>query len=73
MMWNQELKTPAEGNFRSLDEEMAELAILVPSWQVQALEQAARSEGISMGQYMRRALQQALSQFVLPRSKPDCV
>lgn len=66
-MPNHELKTRMEGNFRPLDDDMAELSLLMPSWQIQALEHAAQSEGISMGQYVRRALQQALHQFVLPR------
>lgn len=65
MMLNQEPKTRAEA--QPLDAEMAELSVLVPRSQVQALERAAQSEGISMGQYMRRALQLALNQFVTPK------
>lgn len=71
MMWNQDRQARPGDNCRPLDEEMTELSILVPSWQVAAIEQAARSEGITMGHYMRRALQQALNQFVLPRHKTE--
>lgn len=68
---NHEFKTRSETHLRCLDEEMAELSLLVPSWQVLALEQAAQSEGISMGQYARRAIQQALTQYVMPGRKPN--
>lgn len=67
MARNHEYKTRSETLPRSQDDEVTELSLLMPSWQVRALEQAAHSEGISMGQYARRALQQALNQFVLPR------
>lgn len=53
-------------SLRPLDDQMAELSLLVPGWQARALEQAAQSEGLSIGQYARRALQQALNQFVRP-------
>lgn len=67
MSRNHEYKTRSETLPCSLEEEVTELSLLMPSWQMRALEQAAHSEGISMGQYARRALQQALSQFVVTR------
>lgn len=46
-----------------LDGEMAELSLLVPSWQAEALEQAAQAEGITVGQYLRRVLNKTLAQI----------
>ena len=42
----------------TLDEEMAELALLLPGWQAQSLEAVARSEGVSAGQIVRRLIQE---------------
>jgi len=42
----------------SLDEEMTELALLLPDWQAQSLEAVARSEGVSAGQIVRRLIQE---------------
>ncbi|MFO0969195.1 MAG: hypothetical protein U0793_26875 [Gemmataceae bacterium] len=60
----------AESVLLPLDEQMAELSLLIPRTQANALEAAAQSEGMSIGQYIRRALQQALNQFVLPGRFP---
>ena len=43
-----------------IDEEMCELALLIPGWQAEKLQQAACSQGISAGQYLRRLLNEAL-------------
>jgi hypothetical protein len=59
----------ADSTFLPLDEQMTELSLLVPNWQVQALVAAAQAEGISAGQYVRRSLEQALHQFVLPKPR----
>ena len=46
----------------SLDCEVAELSLLLPAWQVAALEQAAQAEGITVAQLLRRAVQRTLMQ-----------
>jgi hypothetical protein len=46
-----------------LDGEMAELSLLVPGWQAQALERLARAEGMTVGQYLRRVLNKTLAPF----------
>lgn len=43
-----------------LDDEMAELALLLPGWQAQALSDAAQSEGISAATFLRRLIDRAL-------------
>jgi hypothetical protein len=46
-----------------LDSEMAELSLLVPSWQAEALERLARAEGLTVGQYLRRVLNRTLAHY----------
>ncbi len=43
-----------------LDENMSELALLLPGWQAQALQEAAQGQGLSAGQFLRRLIDQAL-------------
>jgi hypothetical protein len=43
--------------------EMAELSLLVPSWQANALVEVAESQGLSVAQFIRRLLNQALVAF----------
>ena len=51
--------------FDTLDSEMAELSLLLPAWQVSALEQAAQAEGITVGQLLRRLVNKTLAQLNL--------
>jgi hypothetical protein len=52
-------RTPAvQDRIVTLDEEMTELALLLPGWQAQSLEAVARSEGVSAGQIVRRLIQE---------------
>lgn len=44
-----------------LDGEVAELSVLVPSWQAAAIEKAAGIKGISAGQLVRSILQQVIN------------
>jgi hypothetical protein len=46
-----------------LDEEVAELTVLVPTWQVAALEKVAGRRGITAGQLVRSILQQVIGTF----------
>jgi hypothetical protein len=39
-----------------LDPEVLELSLLVPQWQVEALEMAARGRGLTAGQLIRRLI-----------------
>src|SRR4051812_41012726 len=48
-----------------LDEDMAELALLLPGWQVAALENAAHSQGLTTGQRAR-----CLTRFSLSNPPP---
>ena len=41
---------------RRLDPEMVELSLHLPQWQVEALEVAARSRGLTTGQMLRRLI-----------------
>jgi hypothetical protein len=44
------------GEFRRLDQEMVELSLLLPQWQVEALEVAAHGRGMTTGQMLRRLI-----------------
>lgn len=42
------------------DQEMVELALLLPGWQVEALERIAAEEGLTIGQFLRRLVNRAI-------------
>jgi hypothetical protein len=44
------------GEIHRLDSEMVELSLLMPQWQVEALEAAARGRGLTAGQLLRRLI-----------------
>jgi hypothetical protein len=44
------------GHPARLDQEVVELALLLPRWQAEALEDAARSRGMTTGQMLRRVI-----------------
>jgi len=50
------------GEIVSESNDVAELALLVPGWQVAALEDAAHAAGLTAGQFLRRLLDRALCQ-----------
>ena len=45
---------------RSSGPEMAELSLLLPSWQMRELADAADAQGMTVGQFMRSFIQQML-------------
>jgi hypothetical protein len=47
---------------RDLDNEVSELALLLPNRQIDALEQVARTEGITVAQLLRRVVNRMLTQ-----------
>ena len=47
-----------------LDEDVDELSLLLPSRQIMALAEAAETEGMTVAQYMRRLISQALAQRI---------
>ncbi len=49
--FSDELRLP-----RDLDNEVCELPLLLPTWQIEALEQLARAEGITVAQLLRRVV-----------------
>ena len=49
-------------------DEMAELTVLLPGSQAQALEEAAHHDGLTTAQYLRRLIGQALRATVSRRS-----
>jgi hypothetical protein len=53
---------PATGDqARRLDEEMAEVCLLLPAWQVAALERLARSRGLTLGRLLRSLIHDHLT------------
>jgi hypothetical protein len=53
------IANPASG--MSSADEFEELPLLIPSWQVQALAEVAEFEGLTVAQFMRRLVNQALA------------
>lgn len=49
-----------------VDNEIVELALLVPRWQAEALEEAAHDRGISTGQMLRRMIGNGLKGLTSP-------
>jgi hypothetical protein len=49
----------------TFDNEVAELPLLLPAWQIGALEQAAQAEGITVAQLLRRLVNETLAQYRL--------
>jgi hypothetical protein len=47
--------------FDSADSEVTELSLLLPAWQISALEQAAQAEGMTVAQLLRRVINRTLS------------
>jgi hypothetical protein len=48
--------TGAAAEVSPLDHGLVELSLLVPQWQVEALERAARGRGLTTGQMLRRLI-----------------
>ena len=48
---------------RSMTTEMAELSLLLPSWQMRELANTADANGMTVGQFMRGFIQQVLQRF----------
>jgi hypothetical protein len=46
----------------AIDGEVVELSLLLPAWQIGALEQLAQTEGMTVGQLLRRAVNRTLAQ-----------
>ena len=44
------------GEVRRFDSEIQELSLLLPQWQIEALEAAARGRGLTAGQLIRRLI-----------------
>jgi len=53
--------TQVERDVISLDSEMVEVSMLLPRWQLAALESAARCQGLSAGQMLRRMIGTSVS------------
>ncbi|MFO0810879.1 MAG: hypothetical protein U0746_19800 [Gemmataceae bacterium] len=53
--------TGAVDQVSRLDGEMVELSLLLPQWQVDALETAAHCRGLTAGQMLRRVINSYLS------------
>jgi hypothetical protein len=47
----------------TLPTDMAELSLLLPTWQIRQLADAADARGMTVGQFMRGFIQQLLSPF----------
>jgi hypothetical protein len=58
MRANRVLAEPAavETGVSRLDREMVELSLLLPAWQLAQLESAARGQGLTTGQMLRRLI-----------------
>jgi hypothetical protein len=50
------------GSLLKREQEMVELGLLLPGWQVEALERVADKEGLTIGQMLRRLVNKAITQ-----------
>jgi hypothetical protein len=55
-----------EGLGASYETEIEELSLLLPSWQMEALAEAAQAEHLTVGQYLRRLLTRVLLRPAIP-------
>ena len=46
-----------------LDDEVVELALLLPRWQAEALEEAAHNRGLTAGQMLRKLISKGLREI----------
>jgi hypothetical protein len=51
---------PGTREITPIDDEIVELALLLPRWQAEALEEAAHSRGITTGQMLRKLIGMSL-------------
>ena len=51
-----------------LDQEMAEMSLLLPRSQAVGLIEAAKQQGVTVAQLMRRLVSRALADFAAPRA-----
>jgi hypothetical protein len=58
---------PRELDTFSLNGDIVEFSMLMPGWQAAALEATARSQGLTVGQLVRRLVQDFFSKFAQPR------
>jgi hypothetical protein len=59
-----------EGPFARREPDVVELSLLLPGWQIDALESAARRHGLTTGQMLRRWISDKLAQLPLPAGDP---
>ena len=52
------------------DREMVEFSLLLPGWQADALERVAADSGLTIGQLLRRLVNQAITQHDCAPSEP---
>jgi hypothetical protein len=51
-----------------MDDEVAEVSLLLPAWQAAALQDQAQLEGLTAGQFLRRLIRH---HCFAPRSRPE--
>jgi hypothetical protein len=52
------------------DRAMVEMSLLVPSWQIDALERIAADEGLTIGQLLRRLVNKTIAQHATSIDEP---
>lgn len=53
-----------------LESELMELSLLLPSWQVTALDSLAKTQGLSIGQMIRRTITTLVTESALRPAAP---
>ena len=54
-----------EARWQAYVQEVTELSLLLPAWQIDALERAAQAEGITVAHLLRRVINRALTQSIV--------
>jgi hypothetical protein len=55
------------GTSNDLEDDIVELALLLPAWQAAALEATAHGQGLTSAQMVRRLIQEFFAKFAQPR------
>jgi hypothetical protein len=66
-MTPEKFQDPSEPNLTLLEGDIVEVSVLLAGWQANALEAAARGQGLTTGQMVRRLIHDYFGKFAHPR------
>jgi hypothetical protein len=60
---------PIASDLSSNNQEVIELSLLLPEWQVSALEEESRRRGMTIGQFVRKTFSELFPRTIEPKSR----